>query len=108
VKGDVIVPPVDFTPCKDLYCAVVLPHTVPGEGKSIILCKSWKGGNLQIDLYTTEGKKMTNIYAGTIGEGVFITQWDGKDPEKKNTFKGNYKIRWTINDGYREFPVVIN
>ncbi|MEP6948102.1 MAG: hypothetical protein ABI863_02455 [Ginsengibacter sp.] len=107
-NGNITVPPVNFTPCKDLYCAVVLPHAVPGDGKSIILCKSWKGGDLQIDLYSIDGEKITNIYAGKIAEGLFITQWDGKDPANKTTFKGNYRIRWSIGDGYREFPVVIN
>jgi len=107
-KGDVKVPVINFTECKDLYCAVVLPHAVPKDGKSLILCKSWKAGDLQIDLYTTKGKKVTNIYTGKIGLNTVIQQWDGKDPSGKATLKGDYRVRWTINGGYREFPVVIN
>jgi hypothetical protein len=107
-KDDVKVPVVNFTECKDLYCAVVLPHAVPKDGKSLIVCKSWKGGDLQIDLYTMKGKKVTNLYTGKIGENTFIHQWDGKDPAGKATLNGDYKVRWTINGGYREFPVVIN
>ena len=108
VKGAVKVPVINFTPCKDLYCAVVLPHVVPKNGKSIIVCKSWKGGDLQIDLYSKDGKKITNLYSGRIGEGIFITQWDGKDPAKKSVYKGDYRLRWSTGDGYREFPVVVN
>ena len=41
-------------------------------------------------------------------EKTFLITWDGKDPEKKETYSGEYKIRWSINGGYREFPVVIH
>jgi hypothetical protein len=34
--------------------------------------------------------------------------WDGKTTGKKTIGKGNYKIRWTIGSGYREFPVILN
>ncbi len=108
VKGKVKVPEIKFTECADLCAAVVLPHAVPKDGKSIILCKSWKGGDLKIDLYTTKNKLVTNIYTGKIKDGTFIQQWDGKDPSGKSSLKGDYKIRWTINGGYREFPVVVN
>ncbi len=97
VSGKVTVPEIKFTECKDLNCAVVLPHAVPKDGKSVILCQTWKAGNLQIDLYSTKGKKVVNIYSGDIKTGLFMIQWDGKDPENKQTLKGDYKVRWTIN-----------
>jgi hypothetical protein len=108
VKGKVKVPEIKFTECADLCCAVVLPHAVPKDGKSLILCRSWKGGDLKIDLYTNKNKLVANIYTGKIKDGTFIQQWDGKDPSGKASIKGNYKIRWTINGGIREFPVVID
>jgi hypothetical protein len=107
VKGEVAVPEVNFTESKDLYLATVLPHIVTKGGKSIIICKSWIPGELQIDVYSTEGKKVSSLYRGKISEGIFIITWDGKDPAKKATYKGDYKIRWTIGNGYREFPIVI-
>ena len=107
-KGKVTIPKVNFTESKDLYCAVVLPHKVPKDGKSVIICKSRIPGNLQVDVYSKENKKLLNLYTGRIGEGFYTTTWDGKDPAKKVTFKGEYKIRWTTAGGYREFPVVIN
>lgn len=106
-RSTVKVPEIKFTECKDLNCAVVLPHNIPKDGKSIILCQSWKGGDLSIDLYSKKGKKVGNIYTGNIKNGLFMIQWDGKDPQNKQTFKGDYKVRWTINGGCREFPVVI-
>jgi len=106
-KNRVDVPEVNFTESKDLNLAAVLPRTIPAEGQSIIICNSWNPGKLMIDLYTTSGKKVANIYQGDIGVGLFMIKWDGKNPEGEKRYSGNYKIRWTINDGYREFPVVI-
>jgi hypothetical protein len=59
-------------------------------------------------VYSIEGKKITNLYQGKINEGIFIIIWDGKDPKEKVTYKGDYRIRWSIGDGYREFPIVIS
>ncbi len=108
VKGEVTVPEVHFTESKELFMATVLPHLVTRGGKSIIICKTWVPGDLQIDLFSTEDKQVCRLFHGKIPEGTFMITWDGKDPTKKATYKGDYKIRWTIGDGYREFPVVIN
>jgi len=107
-KGNVTVPVVNFTECKDLYLATVLPHKVPKDGKSIIVCKSWNAGELQIDVYSTAGEKLTNLYKGNIDkETLFVITWDGKDAAKKAIYNGDYKIRWTIGNGYREFPITV-
>jgi hypothetical protein len=75
--------------------------------ESIIICKSWIPGELHIDLYSTDDKKICNLFSGKISEGIFMITWNGKDPVHKETFKGDYKVRWTIGKGYREFPVII-
>jgi hypothetical protein len=107
-KDGVTVPAVRFTESKELCMATVLPHIILPAGKSIIICKTWIPGELQIDVYSTDDKKVCNLFRGKIGEGTFMVTWDGKDPAKKSVFRGDYKIRWTIGTGYREFPVVIN
>ena len=106
-KGNVIIPTVNFTESKDLYLATVLPHMMRKNEKSIIICKSWTPGELKIDLYSIAGKQIKNLYKGNIGDEAFIITWDGRDPTSKTTYKGDYKIRWTIGSGYREFPIVI-
>jgi len=107
LKGEPKVKDVQFTECKDLNCAVVLPSVMPKDGKSIIFCQSWIPGELKIDLYSAKGELVTNLYKGKIKDGQFMIEWDGKDPAKKAELKGDYKVRWTINGGFREFPVVI-
>jgi hypothetical protein len=106
-KGKLKIPMVNFTECKDLNLAAVLPYQVPKEGESIIICRSWEGGDLMIDLYTPSGDKVANLHNGKIRPGFFMIKWDGKNPANGNKYKGEYKIRWTINNGYREFPVAI-
>jgi hypothetical protein len=109
VKGDVTVPLVHFTASKDLYLATVLPHIVKKGNESILICKSWNAGELRIDLYSEQGKKISNLYTGHIGKDrSFIYTWNGQDPANKTAYQGAYKIRWTLGNGYREFPVVIN
>jgi hypothetical protein len=107
-KGEIAVPVVHFTESKELSMATVLPHVITAPERSVIICKSWVPGDLQIDLYSTADHKICNLHHGKIGEGTFLITWDGKDPAKKVTYKGDYRIRWTIGTGYREFPVVIN
>ena len=106
-KGNVTVPKIEFTECKYIHMAAVLPHIIANGEKSVIICKSRKADDLKVDLYSPQGKKLYNLYDGKIREGVHITTWDGKDPANKLKFKGNYKIRWTTGNGYREYPVVI-
>jgi len=61
-KGEVTVPVVNFTESKELYLATVLPHIITKENRSIIICKSYVPGELQIDVYSVEGKKTGTLY----------------------------------------------
>lgn len=106
-KGKVTVPEMRFTESKELYLATVLPHIITKKEKSVIICKSWTPGTLQVDLYSLTGKKITNLYTGKTGEETFMIRWDGRDPAGKVNYRGDYKIRWTTGSGYREFPVTI-
>lgn len=108
VSGPVKVPKVNFTESKDLYLATVLPHQVKKGETTTIICKSRNAGNLQVDLYSATGQKITNLYTGPLRKNdSHIFTWDGLHPIQKTVLKGNYKIRWTINQGYREFPVTL-
>ena len=107
VTGKVTVPKIKFSESKELCCVVALPHVINKGEKSILLCKSYNPGDLQIDLYSVNGKKINNLYSGKMAKELFIFTWDGKDPLHKTTYKGEYRIRWTQGEGYREFPVVV-
>jgi len=112
-KGDVNITPVSFTESRDIYCAVAIPHRFKAGEKTILCCKSMRSGELQIDLVSLSGEKIKNIYKGTIegskeiGWRGIILPWDGKDQDTGSAYVGEYRIRWTIGSGYREFPVKI-
>jgi hypothetical protein len=113
VKAEVNVPVVNFTESKDLYCAVAIPHRIRKGEQTILACKSMISGELLIDLVSTSGEKIRNLYKGNIEgtknigwKGVIIT-WDGRNKDTKKMYKGDFRIRWTLGDGYREFPLII-
>jgi flagellar hook assembly protein FlgD len=84
---------------------VVLPHNIKTGEKSVIICKSRTPGNLQVDLFSKDGKLLNTLFKGKMKSEFHTMTWDGKDPSKKTKYSGEYKIRWTTAGGYREFPV---
>ena len=107
-KGDVRVHPFNYTESSELSMAAVLPHIITIVTESIIINKSERPGKLEVSLYSIDGKKIKQLYKGNAGKEsscIFIITWDGTD--SKETYKGDYRIRWTFGDGYREMPVVI-
>jgi len=100
--------------CLSLTVATVMPQAI-GDKPSVVLCKSRIDNDLEVAVWSADGKDKKfvlhkgKIEGGTDGlVGIFILQWDGADPATKARLpKGNYRMRWTVPDGYREFPVVI-
>jgi len=39
--------------------------------------------------------------------GFLMRKWDGTDPDKKDTYKGDYLMRWTLNGKYRDYAIKI-
>lgn len=107
-KGEVKVPAVKFTNSRELYLATVLPHQIDQGEQAIIVCKSNTPGELKIDVYSKDGKKLENLFTENIQKDrTVVHTWDGKSVSGKTPYKGAYTIRWSIGDGYREFPVVL-
>jgi hypothetical protein len=115
VKGDVKLPELSVSQCRSLTVATVMPHIVKKGKQSIVLCKARITEDLEVAVYSSDGKeKRLTLYKGEVKggidglAGIFYIQWDGSDPTGKVTLpKGECKMRWTVPDGYREFPVII-
>jgi len=115
VKSDMDVFDFPTHECKGLVVACVLPSVIDRGGKAFVLCKVPVDGDIQIDLYDAAGKakkaalRTGRIKGGMDGHaGIFIHTWNGADAEGKPIAPGNYRVRWTVKDGYREFPITIN
>lgn len=107
VEGNVKVPKVRFSQCKDIRMAGVLPGIITKGEKAVLVDFAWKSGDLAIDLYSSNGKlKIAELFKGPRPEDNLI-EWDGTDPQKKKDFKGDYRVRWTLGTDYREYPITI-
>jgi len=106
-REPVKLPVVNKSECKDIRMAGVIPCVITKGEKAVLVDFAWKRGDLAIDLYSANGKdKIAGLFKGNKPEDNLI-EWDGTDPEKKINFKGDYRVRWTLGNEYREFPIRI-
>jgi hypothetical protein len=116
-KGDVKLPELQVSPCRSLTMATVLPHIIKPGTQSFVLCKARIPEDLEVAVYSADGKdKKLTLYKGQVKGGLdgmagqFCVEWDGFIPEMKKYAtlpRGEYRMRWTVPDGYREFPVIV-
>ena len=107
VNGTVKVPIVNFSNCKEIRMAAVVPGIITKGDQVALVNYSWIPGELGITLYSVYGRnKILEIFKGMKPTDNVI-EWDGTDPQKKITLKGDYLVRWTLENEYREFPISI-
>ena len=95
---------------------MVLPHVLKKGTRPYILCKSRIDQEIEVAVYSADGKeKKLTLHKGPVKGGLdgmagqLCIQWDGADPSTKAPLpKGEYRMRWTVPDGYRELPVSIS
>ena len=105
---------VPSTNCPSLTVATVMPHILSAD-PSVVLCKSRIANDLEVAVYSADGKdKVCVLYDGKIGDGmggtadIVIFRWDGADPATKVRLpSGDYVVRWTVPDGFREYAVTL-
>jgi len=107
VTGNVNLPEINLYPNTDISMAVVIPATLSlkANEKIKLCCKVKATGKLIVDLYTSDGKTLIkNLFKEDIKKANdFYTQkWDGT-----GTSKGNYRIRWTLNNSISDRPLKI-
>ena len=117
VNAKVALPELPVSECRSLTVATVMPHVIRRSSgvKSVVLAKARISGDLEVAVCSADGKRKLlvlhkgKVDGGTDGlVGIFIIQWDGTDPSGKvKLAKGQYRMRWTVADGYREFPVTL-
>lgn len=102
-----------FSSVQSLTVAAVMPHSVSKSKPSVVLCKARRDVDLEITVYSADGKEKKGVLfngklaGGTDGlVGIKAFNWDGTI-NGTELDKGSYRVRWTVSDGYREFPVEI-
>jgi len=97
--------PVPFSNNCYLNLATVLPSVITKESPSFLVNQSRVSGPVEIALYSRDGKdKIRSIRAESKADdaGLLIIKWDGKELSP-----GDYRIRWTLKDQYRDFPITV-
>ena len=109
VTGEVKLPEIPIYPSKDISMAVVIPaHISTGKNETMkIACQVQAKGTVKIALFSADGK--TAVFEiGSLdakrANDFFSMKWDGKDKAGK-PFKGAYRVRFTMEDSTREWPV---
>ena len=100
-----------------LYFAAAVPARLPAESTMLILSGSHVAGDLEIGLWSSDGKDQVatlrkrhlQIYPKK-GErqGHHLLQWDGRHPETGERLHGKFRIRWTFRKTMREQPITLD
>jgi hypothetical protein len=113
VKGDAAVVELDVSRCPSLTVAAVMPSVMKRGEPSLVFCKARIPVDLEIALYSADGKHMVapihkgKVDGGTDGHaGVFFLRWDAASVTE-GVPAGAYRVRWSVGDGYREFAVTL-
>jgi hypothetical protein len=86
---------------RELNLAAALPSVFRASEKSILIGNSVVPGEIEVALYSKDGKTKEKVLQRSNSRGQLVLEWDGAG----NT--GEHRIRWTFGSGYREFPVTI-
>ncbi|MEX1239942.1 MAG: hypothetical protein WEB30_09495 [Cyclobacteriaceae bacterium] len=105
-KEPVKLPVVDKSDSKEIRMAIVIPAIIKKGEQCIVANTSWSKEEMEVALYSADGKnKLTTLRKSANQKNII--EWDGKDPETKKHYKGDFRIRWTQAGGYREYPITI-
>jgi hypothetical protein len=77
--------------------AAALPGTVPMGDSTVLATKPTIPGKLEVAVYRG-GVQQEVLYSADVKEGLFLLPWKPK-------LAGDYLVRWTFGNGYREFAV---
>jgi hypothetical protein len=95
-------PAFPFGESRELNLAAALPSVFKAGEKTILICNSVVPGEIEVALYSSDGKTKEKILRHSNRSEQLIFEWDGA-----NDF-GMHRIRWTFAGGYREFPVTVS
>jgi len=100
-----------------LYFAAAVPAQLPIENTMLILSGAHVAGDLEVSLWSADGKKRVatlqkrhmEIYPKKLKrQGHHLLKWDGKHPETGKRMHGKFRIRWTFRKTIREQPITLD
>jgi hypothetical protein len=94
-----------FSSCSTITMAAVMPSVVQRDKPALVACQGRLAGDLRIELRSDDGTRRLAILTETSLQGpafIFNLPWNAGDLKP-----GHYRVRWTLKDQYREFPVEV-
>lgn len=97
---------VNETRAKDKQQKLLANYPNPFTSTTQIKFLNKQAGNVDLSVYTTEGKLVRKLISEQISRGYHTTQWDGKDDAGKELQKGIYLISLITDCGEETMKVV--
>lgn len=95
--------------CPEVNFAAALPSVFRAGKETLIMANLIVPGELEIALYSADGRTLERVLDRSRRDGLVIFRWDGADPAGRKRFRGPYRIRWTVSqDSWREALVTVN
>ena len=93
-----------YSSCSTLSMATAIPSTVDRGKRAVLACLGRVPGELTIDLYSADGRKKLRALGRSAQKtaGYFNLTWDTGD-----TAPGSYRVRWTLKEEHRDFPITV-
>ena len=92
---------------RTVQMGAAMPSIFASGQKTVLICKLIEPGNLEVALYSRDGKtKLATLRqgqekGGADGQaGILHFAFDGRDPSNGKAFPpGEYRVRWTVDGG---------
>jgi len=95
---------VPFSSCCTLTMVTAIPSVIEKGRPAIVSCITRIPSDLKIEVYSADGqKRLADVQeAPKRPPGIFNMPWQPKDLPA-----GSYRIRWTLKDEYRDYPITV-
>lgn len=95
-----------FHPCSTITMAAAIPADLHRGEFVLVACQGRTGGEVVVELRSADGeRRVAELGKAELARAPFIhnLSWDSSDAKP-----GRYRIRWTLGDEVREFPIEIH
>ncbi|MFW6154226.1 MAG: hypothetical protein ACOC95_03320 [Planctomycetota bacterium] len=96
------VPDVPFHPCSTITMATVIPAVIERGQPAVVACQGRAPGRVTVELRGADGRQRVAALTEADLRLIVNYTWNTGDVEP-----GRYRVRWTLNGEYREFPIEI-
>ena len=91
-----------FQPCSTITMATVIPPVIERGQYALVACQGRVAGALKVELRSDDGTTALAVLKEAPLKLIVNHMWDTSSVKP-----GQYRVRWTLKDEYREFPIEV-